>query len=193
MLLLPPFDPLEWLVGLVILVALLVILKQRKHSGWYIFCFAVFWVYLLVLLNATVFPLPEYRAISASDWQFWAGFTLSHVNLVPFNYGEFSYFGYVFPEVVSNILMTVPFGFGLNFIAHFKARDFLWIGLALGLAIESAQLAVSLIWTVFYHVVDINDVILNALGVLLGYAFYRVFSWTAAKITQRLATRNAKS
>lgn len=47
-------------------------------------------------------------------------------------------------------------------------------GLAFSVAIELAQLAVSVGLGYAYRVSDIDDVILNVAGVLLGYTAYRL-------------------
>jgi glycopeptide antibiotics resistance protein len=172
------FDPAEWIFGVIALTIILMLLRKSNHKNWfYLFCFSIFWVYVLALLNATIFPLPEFRYVNANERQFWTILTLSKINLIPFNYGEFSSFGHVFPEIMSNIILTVPFGFGLNFIARFKAKDFFWIGLALGLSIELTQLVIGLVYATSFRVVDINDILWNAVGVWLGYLLFRIFSW----------------
>jgi glycopeptide antibiotics resistance protein len=172
------FAPIEWIIGIIALIIILAYMRKYNRQSWiYLFCFSIFWLYVLALLNATVFPLPEYRFVNANERQFWTALTFSNINLIPFNYGEFSYFGYVFPEITSNIILTIPFGFGLSFIARFNGKDFFWIGLVLGLSIELTQLAIGLIYATSFRVVDINDVLLNTAGVWLGYFVFRIFSW----------------
>jgi glycopeptide antibiotics resistance protein len=48
-------------------------------------------------------------------------------------------------------------------------------GLAISLAVETLQLALSLLVGTPYRVADIDDVIINVLGVALGYGCYRLF------------------
>ena len=47
---------------------------------------------------------------------------------------------------------------------------------------EGIELGVKLITGTFYHTVDINDVIMNTLGVLTGYLFLSVVRWIIHKI-----------
>ena len=49
-------------------------------------------------------------------------------------------------------------------------------------ALETAQLGVSLLIGAAYRSVDINDVLLNAAGVLLGYALFRGCAWGYARL-----------
>ena len=176
---------MEWLIGVAILIVLLPILLRRNHSASYLFFFSAFWVYLLIVVDVTIFPvpLPDSEMFLTKQQ---ITFVLSHINFVPFKYLSDRYVNphIVFREIFQNVLLTIPFGFGISFIAQFKARDYLWLAIAVGLAIEIAQLVISLGVGV-YRTVDITDVLLNATGVLLGYLFFRAFAWLVSKITLR--------
>lgn len=50
------FNGWAWLIGMAILIVPLTLLRRR--GGFYLFFFSVFWVYLLVLVSVTVFPMP---------------------------------------------------------------------------------------------------------------------------------------
>jgi glycopeptide antibiotics resistance protein len=73
--------------------------------------------------------------------------------------------------------LTVPFGFGAGLIFRMPAKRIPWLAAAAGLSLETAQLAISLLIGAVYRGIDINDVMLNALGVLIGYSVFRVFAW----------------
>ncbi len=179
------FGILEWLIGVAILAILLPFLWSRKHSHSYLFFFSVLWMYLLALVSVTIFPIPLPDAGMFLTIQ-QIIFVLSHINFVPFKYLSDPYVNphIIFLEIFQNVLLTTSFGFGVSFIAQFKARDFLWLAIAVGLAIEIAQLVISLgVGT--YRTVDITDVFLNAIGVLLGYGIFRIFAWLYLMITHR--------
>jgi glycopeptide antibiotics resistance protein len=72
--------------------------------------------------------------------------------------------------------MTVPFGLGVNFVARFRRKDFLWLPFAVGFGIELSQFFINWILGYPYRVVDITDALLNAAGVLIGYGIFRLFS-----------------
>lgn len=74
---------------------------------------------------------------------------------------------WLFVDFGLNLLLTIPFGFGLG---YFRKPSFLQLCLwafGTGLTLETLQLALKLGFN-NYHVVDINDVILNTLGVFVG-------------------------
>lgn len=68
-----------------------------------------------------------------------------------------------------NLLLFIPFGFGLPFITDLRLRKVVVVGTAFSVAIELVQLISGLIAGVTFRVADINDVIFNTAGVALGY------------------------
>ena len=181
------FDAIAWLVGMAILVVPLIALRSR--GGFYLFFFSVFWVYLLVLVSVTVFPIPVGMDGGFRFETVWQQighmYKYSGLNLIPLYFGNC----WDLPRacaigIQENILMTVPFGFGINFIARLKARDFFWVAFGLGLLIETVQFALDLILGGAYRSVDINDVLFNGLGVWIGYGLFLVFAWLYLFIAQ---------
>ena len=182
----PDFFPFPLLIGVVMLAILLAILWRRKRSPSHLFCFSVFWAYLLLVLRETLFPIPFLGGMDGMRTMQQATFVLSHVNFLPFKYFAFHNKYVVFREIALNILLTLPLGFGVSFIARLKSRGFLWLAFAAGLVIEIAQLVISLGIGGVYRTVDITDVILNAAGVLLGYGLFRIFARLYLAVTRRL-------
>jgi glycopeptide antibiotics resistance protein len=168
-----------WPIGILMLIVVLVILWRQKKKWSYLFFFSIFWVYAMSSLDKVFFPIQingEYvdalRQIPLT----------SQINLVPIYVGPY---GLNFMGMIYNVLLTVPFGFGLNFISWVKTAHFLWLAAGIGLGIETIQLVISLILQYPYRVVDINDAILNAAGALIGYLLFKVFSWLYVGVTKR--------
>lgn len=183
------FFPYPLLGGLGILIILLILL-WRKCSPAYLFCFAVFWLYLLFVVSLTIFPMPLPETIVKRSPVI---YILSRVNLVPFNFGDLfdNHPNVIFQEIFGNLLLTVPFGFGIPFLARFKPKNFPWLAIGAGLAIETAQLESSLLIGGIYRSVDINDVQLNAIGALLGYALFRGYAWLYVTISNRIKIKQS--
>jgi glycopeptide antibiotics resistance protein len=173
------FFPFPLLAGLGILLILLVLL-WRKCSLAYLFCFSVFWLYLLLVASITIFPMPLPEPVAPRDP---IQYILSHVNLIPFNFGNLfdNNPNVIYQEILGNILLTAPFGFGMPFLARFKPKSLPWLVIGPGLAIETAQLGINLLAGGIYRNVDINDVLLNAAGALLGYTLFRGFAFCFPK------------
>ena len=125
---------------------------------------------MMGVVSVVVFPFP----INMSNANF-----KPDINLIPFD------FGYCDPRVLSlcirnlyeNILLTIPFGFGISFIVRVKSKNIFWLALTVGFIFELSQLVVSFAIRSSFRVVDVNDVILNAMGVLIGYGIFRIFGW----------------
>lgn len=181
------FDTNAWLIGLAVLFLLLWL--ARRRGGWFLLFFAVFWVYLLVMASVTLFPIP---VIPMADrvglwqqinlrWQF------SGLNLLPLYFGNcWELARLCAMGIWENILMTLPFGFGICFLARLRARDFLWLALMPGLVIEISQLLFGFAIGVQYRTVDVNDVLFNSLGVWLGFAIFKVLAWAILALVHRM-------
>jgi len=181
------FFPYPFLTGIAILLIFLIVLRQRGKSGSYLFCFALFWLYLLLLVDLTLFPTPLITLQNGLPWRQSLVQILARVNLHLFNYGgRVAHYPFIIAyEIISNILLTVPFGFGIIFVApSFAKRSPLW-AFVVGIVIEVSQLFSLLIWGVGYRVADINDVIWNTLGVLIGFGLFKAFGRIFLKIKLR--------
>jgi glycopeptide antibiotics resistance protein len=183
------FFPFPLLAGLGILVILLILLWQ-KHSRAYLFCFSIFWLYMLLVISVIIFPmsLPDTTEMRSP-----VSSILSHVNLVPFNFGNLfdNHPIVIFHEIVGNILLTMPFGFGIPFLVCIKPKNMLWLAIGAGLAAETAQLGFNLLVGGNYRSVDINDVLLNATGAMLGFTLFLGFAWLYVAISNRIKIKHS--
>jgi glycopeptide antibiotics resistance protein len=174
------FDATALQIGLAVLVIALALIGWRTRNWSQLFYCAIFGLYLLGVVKEAVFPIfiPEAGAVQSP-------FHLN-LNLIPFYFGDCS----IMPErcfwdAFNNILLTVPFGFGLSFVIRLKARNFTWLPLAAGLSLELSQLAFCLIFRGGFRAIDINDVLLNAAGGWLGYGLFRGFAWFYVALAHR--------
>jgi glycopeptide antibiotics resistance protein len=172
------FDETGFLIGMGILGVLLSLLWRRKHSLSYLLFFSIFWVYLLVVVQSVIFPI--YINLDRSDFS-------PSINLVPLYFGDCSIPELCVRGILENMILTVPFGFGINFLVRVSQSRIPWLALAVGLGFELSQLVLSLVGRSGFRAVDINDALLNAAGVLLGYALFRGFGWIYVKAVERLA------
>lgn len=161
------------------LILLLIILAFKKRSFSYLLFFLIFSVYIINVINLVIFPIwipgPEAPAfIERFPWG---------INLIPFYFGRCDLGNICQEQIFQNILLTIPFGFGICFIAPLKARDFRWLPLAVGLGFEISQFIIS---QGGMHSFDINDILLNATGVILGYTCFRIFGWLYRGAIHRL-------
>ena len=80
-----------------------------------------------------------------------------------------------------NLLLLVPFGFGLPFVVRWRGWALIAAGAILPLGIEGMQLLVSLLVGWHYRSVDLNDWVANVAGALLGLAVFAELSWVLSR------------
>src|SRR3954463_8909391 len=131
---------------------------------------AGFAIYLMEVSRYTIFPLQfgtPYVTTLRSQTRF-----LDGVNLIPFQGVSVRYLASV--QGWGNVALGVPFGFMLPFIVPVSGwRRMALRGLFFGTTIELTQLIISLFYGFAYRVIDVNDVMLNFAGVMVGYALLR--------------------
>lgn len=164
-----PVFPLVTLVFFVILFTQ----WRRKHNLPYIFFLSLFVGYLMYGIDKVFFPLEISGSFSDAMRHLPI---LSSVNFVPFYFGQFGLTAGGLRFLVYNILLTLPFGFGINFLTRMNVKKIVSVSIFLGLGLEIAQLLLSLALRYPYRVVDINDAMFNAFGVILGYGFFKLFA-----------------
>ncbi|MEN6435785.1 MAG: VanZ family protein [Anaerolineaceae bacterium] len=184
------FFPYPAVFGTLLLLVLLFHSWRKQHSWPYLFFLSVFWVYILVVLTMIFFPIriPQEWPGNITPQNILDIF--SHVNIIPFNFGYLftANSTVIFEQLIGNILLTLPFGFSLPFLVYVPGRRIFWVALFSGLALEGMQLLIELLGIIsgYGHAIDINDVILNSIGVLVGYGLYRTFAWFYRALTSRL-------
>lgn len=78
-------------------------------------------------------------------------------------------------QVVFNVLMTVPFGMYLRYNLHFSCKKIAVCSFGLSLFIEIAQLTgLFFMFSGSYRLCDVDDLIANTLGGIIGYAVVKM-------------------
>lgn len=161
---------LEAALAAVLLVPVFLILNRRYFRDWTkTICYFLFAVYLSAV--DSVVGLPDITYIRFEP----------NINLIPFAY-MFSDFENSF----LNVLLFMPLGFFLPvFWKNFKKlRWTVLFGFCVSLLIEVLQ-----IFT--FRATDVNDLMTNTLGTLLGWGIARFFLWLVPGITPGWKTKEA--
>lgn len=181
-----PFFPIPFLAGLLVLGIALLVLRRAKRKAAYLFVFSIFWLYLMLVAAVTIFPL--YLPLEGEARRS-VGEILARVNLVPFHQMPAGRLPFrLRGEMVANILMTIPFGLLLPLVARIRPWAFLIAAIGIGLSIELTQLALNLFGSNNFRVTDINDVIFNFTGAVIGYTIYLVLRgmvWLYRRLAER--------
>ncbi|HVU80141.1 MAG TPA: VanZ family protein [Candidatus Paceibacterota bacterium] len=75
-----------------------------------------------------------------------------------------------------NILLFVPFGFGLPFVSRFGFGWTVAAGVLVSAAIETAQFATGYAAGITFRIADVNDVLFNTAGAAIGYLLFLAFA-----------------
>jgi glycopeptide antibiotics resistance protein len=74
-----------------------------------------------------------------------------------------------------NVLMMMPFGFGLPFVSRLRVRQVIVAAAVFSLAIETLQWVTGALSNTTFRVADVNDVIFNAAGAAIGHVLFLGF------------------
>ena len=144
---------------------------ERKYIRW------IFFLYLLIIIRLIIFkyPFEELLAIAGG----WSGEVvaagLRSANFTFFKtirmYVDYSYMLNSFENLVGNVMIFVPFGFLLPMVFEKKKSFFLMMIMAFAFVfgIEVFQLVSG------FGAFDVDDIILNCLGAVMGYLIYYVY------------------
>ena len=156
------------LLGL-IWIGMVTFLRSRKSLTYLIF-FTIFYFYIVKVLDYTLFQfqslvllkqfMPDLILNGQTDEQ--AMNLLPLITLTPQD----------LKTSLLNILLLIPFGFGLPFITNYRMKMIVVTGALFSIAIESMQLLTGFIAKVTFRIADINDVIFNTVGVVIGYILF---------------------
>jgi len=147
-------------------------IKKGKDST-YLVLFTIFYVYLFKVLDYTLFQFQSLLVLRHFVPNLMlngveAGKSLNLIPLLTLTAADVK-------TSLLNILLFIPFGFGLPFITNLRMRNVVIVGTLASIAIESLQLITGLIGGITFRIADINDVIFNTVGVIVGCILYSVF------------------
>lgn len=147
-------------------------LKKKKNAAYLLF-FTFFFLYAFKVLDLTLFEFQSLLLLK----QFIPNLLLNgtepekSLNLLPL----VTLTPAEIETSVLNILMMVPFGFGLPFITELRMKQIVFAGALFSVAIEFLQFLTGHVAGITFRVADINDVIFNTIGTVIGYLFFIVF------------------
>lgn len=160
--------------------------KSRQGAVW---MRMLFLVYLFAVIKLIVFKYPaeEFRAIAAAWSKDVISKGLATANFTPFRtirmYIVYAHKLNSFENLVGNILIFVPFGFGLPYVFQQGRRfgSMLLNAFVFVLGIEVFQLFSA------FGAFDVDDIILNCLGAVWGYLFYLIMEGMRRRKCQKKA------
>lgn len=157
--------------GALLLAVWLMFSYFKKFSLGRTIFISVYIIYITAVISITLFPI-----ITDSDIAYAMGDP--KIKLIPFStiipFLKYGGKDIIIPQIVGNIMMTIPFGVAAPILFRFKFRfwHYLLMALLFPLSIEVSQLCMDWIVGCYYRTFDVDDIILNFLGITIGYLFY---------------------
>ena len=146
--------------------------KRKQNSLWQVLLQSSFFVYVFMVLTLTGYFI-LFRELTYNEW--WQRMLMrierrDHVN---FELMEiFKIYKITDKQILGNFVMLLPLGIYLPLLYKKLSAfiPFLIASLMIAILIEVLQLATS------YRSVDIDDVLLNTTGAVIGFILYKIIS-----------------
>ena len=156
------------LFGIIILAVVEIALFFRKNKIARSIIIGLLIMYLTLALSVTLFPIPFQEMYDS-------GYT--H-NFIPFKSIVSSINAGIRPfvsSVLGNVVLTMPFGFLMTILVKNKSfKNALIFIISFSVIIEALQFCIGLWIGYWYRNVDVDDLILNTIGGIIGWGIYRI-------------------
>ncbi|WP_142336546.1 VanZ family protein [Bacillus toyonensis] len=185
-------------ISYLIVRSILIRMKNKKHVNWWkeLIRF-LFVVYICMVVAVTLFPLPIGFPSSAENLN-------RSVNFIPFasifkDIGQIGsaydgdvlfMIGLIVRNVGGNVLLLIPLGFLAPIIwdTYKKIKNTILLGFTISVSIELLQLIESL-FSGSARITNIDDVICNVLGSIVGYFIYKITLKLAATFNMQVVDK----
>lgn len=185
-----PNEVFAYLTGFICLIVWLIFSFVTKQPTGRKILVSLCIVYLAAVASITLFPVVLYQDI-ISGYEY----DCERIILVPFKtISTMLRAGLktTIIQIIGNIVMTVPYGAAIPFFMKNKKRyNYIIAGLAFPVSIELLQLILGLVTQTMYRTVDIDDVILNFTGVIIGYGIYKILPKSVKEFFGKTKQKNA--
>jgi glycopeptide antibiotics resistance protein len=168
------FNIFTILIFVLIWIGILIYLRLKKKKNFvYLILFTIFYIYLYKVLDYTLIQFQSLIILK----HYMPGLILNgqtaneSLNLIPL----FNLTSDDLKTSLLNILLFIPFGFGLPFIKNIQMKKVVIVGVLFSITIELLQFITGYMSGITFRVVDVNDVIFNTIGVIVGYILFTRF------------------
>lgn len=154
---------------LILFIFMFILIRKRKLKMLNSILLFMFFIYLYCLISITIFPINIFSSSNPIHNIYFGKQPMFNLNIIDM-------FNYIPIQIWGNILLILPLSIFLNTLFPNKFGSLnknIIFGFSATLAIETLQL----ILNYFYlgnRVFDINDIILNFVGYILGFIIYKI-------------------
>ena len=162
----------------------------KKKNIFYHILFFIFYIYIYKLFELLFLPIPT-SAWGIQSFRDGRSPNIAYFNIIPFHSIGIYFlqlikgpaYNWAIRQLMGNILALVPLGFFLPLLytASTKLKKFVIFAIGIPFLFESIQLTVSISIHALYRFADIDDVITNAIGMIIGFEISKLFVWIMKK------------
>lgn len=158
--------------SLIIIIPLALWMLKNDKPKYKIILYCLFIVYIFGVIAQICLPI-NYHGITF--WDTIKNYPYREaIYLIPFKQQYFAidehdYVLRLLKSYLLNIILTIPFGIFLRLFKKLRIQSVFAIALLVGFSTETIQLVTGLIFGYQLRITHIDDVLMNAIGVVLGY------------------------
>ena len=155
---------------------------KKKKTFIHLLFFTIFYIYIVKVLDYTVIQFQSLIILKHFTPNLIlhgvaAGKSLNLIPLITLTPKDLT-------TSLLNILLMIPFGFGLPFVTDYRMKRVVVAGALFSIVIELLQLITGLMAHITFRIADINDVIFNTIGVVIGYILFVGFVRTYRNVAK---------
>lgn len=174
-----------YIIGFIIYIPIMAMYLRKKESTTKNLLVSIFIVYLLLVIGITLFPLPYQTHLLSNLRELKPGF---EPNIVPLksiiSIIQKNTVYDMIKQLAGNIILGIPFGFLYTMIFKRKNKTLVNTiipGITFSILIELSQFLIGQVIGYSYRVVDIDDILLNTIGIIIGYYLFVIVKPTLQK------------
>lgn len=152
-----------------------------------------FFIFIFTVIGITLLPIPTDPRLIQSMIE---TKTQAHNNFIPFsnflNAMDYNALSLYFRQIAGNTLLLLPLGFYAPLIWP-KVKGFktvILIGISCTIGIELLQVLISKLIGVTYRSFDVDDIIFNTIGIIVGYFVLKLTSLLLKNVFRNLDDDN---
>lgn len=172
------FDYKSWyIIAAPLYLAFLIFSIWKKRRLKYIILHSLVFAYIVAVVGIVIFPLP-FQARLIEDSRLNSNLVNNFVPLRSIiDIFSLHSLSVSIKQIGGNIFLLLPWGFFVPLVWFKKARfiPLFKIGILSALSIELMQFLISLFLGFTYKVTDVDDIILNTFGFIIGYFLFWIF------------------
>lgn len=158
-----------------VIIAYFIYMKCKKNYTFVFICLSI--MYFMFFVCITIFPITILSKNELNELHSRVGQYIKYYQFIPFKtimgVGTYNFFR----QVICNIILFFPLPFIIKvLIPKTSGLKVIVSGMLCSLFVEMIQLLIDIITRYPSHICDIDDFILNSMGVIIGYFVYIVIN-----------------